>query len=54
MAYIGNSPANVGNYQQDANGMSVASTGAAENANGGTYLYWAFAETPFKGSSGGR
>ena len=31
-----------------SNGFKHRSTGASENASGGTYIYMAFAEQPFK------
>ena len=31
-----------------SNGFKHRSTGASENASGGTYIYMAFAEAPFK------
>ena len=34
-----------------ANGVKVRSSGTAFNANGGTYIYMAFAENPFKNSN---
>jgi hypothetical protein len=43
--------ANLGSgYEVDftSNGFKVRSTWSAQNASGGTYIYLAFAETPFK------
>ena len=31
-----------------SNGFKIRNSAAFENANGGTYIYFAFAETPFK------
>lgn len=42
----------IGNYTFDllANGFKLRSSGVNENASGGTYIYAAFAESPFKNS----
>jgi hypothetical protein len=34
-----------------SNGYKIRTTGTAENANGGTYIYMAFAENPLVGTN---
>jgi hypothetical protein len=34
-----------------SNGFKIRGTGTAENANGGTYIYMAFAEEPLVGTN---
>jgi hypothetical protein len=38
---------NTGNYDELSNGFKLRSTNTDNNANGGTYIYMAFAENPF-------
>ena len=50
LAQVADAEVSSANYNIDylSNGFKPRSTHASSNANGGTYLYMAFAEAPFK------